>query len=303
MSRGEADSLEDIGDVILGSVSHLAGITPAKNHRSWELKWWANFLEASWVVAFGRSRFLCGLASSLLHITILLLFLIHWPSIGNHHSRDVLTIVPIELVTIADETNIEAMVKHQLPFLPSNQQVEPTASSTKPESASGLEMKLFPPEPSEQSKTIAQKEETGSAEDNKKPSGLRDAKVGDYDISKVGPGTAMTMSMPDFLLNQIAKCWRHTRSMETEIVVVELFFDGSGSIERPPRLIVPSAQTPSAIAAEESVRHAIYTCAPYRLPAERYQQWRQITLTFNPKMLRGGVRQSSSKGDPQPRLQ
>jgi hypothetical protein len=36
----------------------------------------------------------------------------------------------------------------------------------------------------------------------------------------------------------------------------------------------------------ESVRQAIFTCAPYRLPAERYQQWHQVTLKFDARMIR-----------------
>jgi hypothetical protein len=39
----------------------------------------------------------------------------------------------------------------------------------------------------------------------------------------------------------------------------------------------------------ESVRRAIYTCAPYFLPASQYDIWRTITLVFDRRMLSGAT--------------
>jgi len=130
----------------------------------------------------------------------------------------------------------------------------------------------------------------GSNSDGTPPSSPRDAAIGDYDINKNGAGNAMTMSVADFLRNQIALCWKYTRKAEPDIVVFELYLDGSGAIERPPRLVEPTSMTSASVEAAENVRHAIYTCAPYRLPAERYQQWRQVTLKSDPRLIRNSVR-------------
>ena len=37
--------------------------------------------------------------------------------------------------------------------------------------------------------------------------------------------------------------------------------------------------------ADEAARRAIVTCAPYKLPAEKYGTWRDITIDFDPRNL------------------
>lgn len=282
--------MDDIGDISFESELRMADATAANGWPTFEFEWWSRVLETRSVAAFGRSRLLCVVASILFHLAIFLLLVIDWSGFGGHESHDLPSVVPVELVTVGDETNMAAMTSRLQPPTPSVQHGE-AAASTKPETTPSFEMKLFPTKPSDQPKAATPKTgEADSKPDGKPASRPKDAKVGDYDIAKVGQGTAMTMSVSDFLRNQIALCWRRAGNAEPEVVVFELYLDGSGAIERPPALIEPSAQTPSAIAAAESVRHAIYTCAPYRLPAERYQQWHQITLTFDPRLIRGADR-------------
>jgi hypothetical protein len=38
-------------------------------------------------------------------------------------------------------------------------------------------------------------------------------------------------------------------------------------------------------AAAESARRAIVTCAPYKLPPEKYSLWRDITIAFDPRQM------------------
>jgi hypothetical protein len=41
-------------------------------------------------------------------------------------------------------------------------------------------------------------------------------------------------------------------------------------------------------AAAESARRAIFTCQPYKLPADRYNQWHEIDpLHFDPRQMMG----------------
>jgi len=42
----------------------------------------------------------------------------------------------------------------------------------------------------------------------------------------------------------------------------------------------------SAGQAYETARRAILRCQPYALPPEKYPQWRQIEMTFNPEEMR-----------------
>ena len=97
----------------------------------------------------------------------------------------------------------------------------------------------------------------------------------------------MTLSVPDLLHNQIAQCWRPPPIQQRGIVAFELYLDEAGSVARPPRFIEPVGQMAATAAAVESVRRAIYTCASYRLPVDRYQQWRQVTIKFDMSQTRG----------------
>jgi len=38
-------------------------------------------------------------------------------------------------------------------------------------------------------------------------------------------------------------------------------------------------------AAVDAARRAIYTCAPYKLPADKYNVWRDITVDFDPRKM------------------
>jgi len=40
-------------------------------------------------------------------------------------------------------------------------------------------------------------------------------------------------------------------------------------------------------AAASAARRAIYECAPYKLPADRFKDWHDIMLTFDPRQMMG----------------
>ena len=45
---------------------------------------------------------------------------------------------------------------------------------------------------------------------------------------------------------------------------------------------------PYTRAAAEAASRAIYQCAPYKLPAERYSEWQEINpLRFDPRQMMG----------------
>jgi outer membrane biosynthesis protein TonB len=120
------------------------------------------------------------------------------------------------------------------------------------------------------------------------------ARVADKTIKGFGPQTAMTMDLQDSLRNQIQQCWSPPVGAphpEELVVQFDLFLKPDGSVAQPPQL---SAESESAAAhdsftraAAEAARRAIYTCAPYKLPADRYNQWQEITLNFDPRQMVG----------------
>jgi hypothetical protein len=73
------------------------------------------------------------------------------------------------------------------------------------------------------------------------------------------------------------------------VVEFELFLKPDGSVAQPPQLSAESEGVVShdsfTRAAAEAARRAIYTCAPYKLPGDRYSQWQDITLTFDPRQM------------------
>lgn len=118
------------------------------------------------------------------------------------------------------------------------------------------------------------------------------ARLADKNVKGFGPQTAMTMDLQDSLRSQIQQCWSPPVGAphpEELVVEFELFLKPDGSVAQPPQL---SAESEAAVgrdsftrAAAEAARRAIYTCAPYKLPGDRYSQWQDIALTFDPRQM------------------
>jgi hypothetical protein len=73
------------------------------------------------------------------------------------------------------------------------------------------------------------------------------------------------------------------------IPTFRLFLAPDGSVQQPPQLAADSAaqaaSDPFMRAAVDAARRAIYTCAPYKLPADKYSVWRDITVDFDPRKM------------------
>jgi outer membrane biosynthesis protein TonB len=120
------------------------------------------------------------------------------------------------------------------------------------------------------------------------------ARVGERNIKGFGAENAMTADLADALRGQIQQCWNPpvgSPHPEELVVDFEVFLNQDGSIAQTPQLSGDSASTAShdsfTRAAAEAARRAIYTCAPYKLPGDRFSQWHDITLTFDPRQMLG----------------
>ena len=109
-----------------------------------------------------------------------------------------------------------------------------------------------------------------------------------------GAQNAMTLQLSDALRSEIAPCWSppvDAPAPSDLIVEFELFLNPDGSVARPPQLAASSAAAAAnnsyTRAAAEAARRAIYTCAPYKLPANQYNQWRDIEIQFDPRQMMG----------------
>lgn len=230
-------------------------------------------------------------------------------------------VVPVDLVTIADKTNIapqqiqpEAPKVENLtpPPLVSEQpeiqqpqeekaeaaplaETAPSQPLVKPKVEPHIVPKFKPKPPApEKKKEKFDINNIMALLDKKAPkSAPSNAKQGAHNIRGFGSQNAMTMDLVDSLRSQVARCWSPPVGAPDAadlVVDFDLFLNPDGSVAQPPQLIGSSgsAGNPYARAAADAARRAIYECQPYKLPADRYSQWREINpFHFDPRQMMG----------------
>jgi hypothetical protein len=74
---------------------------------------------------------------------------------------------------------------------------------------------------------------------------------------------------------------------EQLVVYIDLMLNPDGSVARAPQLTAQSAAAATTNsyfrAAADAAMRAIYVCAPYKLPPDRYADWRDSTVEFDPR--------------------
>jgi hypothetical protein len=217
-------------------------------------------------------------------------------------------VVPVDLVTIADVTNVAAqappapeqqMEKMDIP-VPANepppdpvmQEVEPAPEPPMPKFEVQKEVKKPVEKPVPPKKNPAQ---DFAALLNKltapeKP--VKNAKPAERAIQGIGSGNAMTANIADALKSQIYRCWSPpVGAPDARDLVVDyalrLNQDGTvATLQLTPGTQVMAASNAYTRAAAEAASRAIYQCQPYRLPADRYNVWREINpLRFDPRQM------------------
>ncbi|HEY1708890.1 MAG TPA: hypothetical protein VGG10_11550 [Rhizomicrobium sp.] len=121
------------------------------------------------------------------------------------------------------------------------------------------------------------------------------AKVAKRSQRGFGEQSADTADLSTALASQIMACWSPPVGAPNGadlVVDFDLFLNQDGSVARPPQLVGNSAsdvaRSPYTRAAAEAARRAIYTCAPYKLPANRYSDWQEINpFHFDPRQMMG----------------
>jgi hypothetical protein len=92
---------------------------------------------------------------------------------------------------------------------------------------------------------------------------------------------------------QVVQCWNPPIGAphpEDLIVDFDLLLNEDGSVARLPQLVgdsrIAAANNPYTRAAAVAARQAILRCAPYKLPSNRYSEWREINpLHFDPRWM------------------
>lgn len=100
----------------------------------------------------------------------------------------------------------------------------------------------------------------------------------------------LTQSEIDALRAQIQACWNPpvgAEEAEKLIVRLRIQFRPDGTLSRDPELLNKGGTTYFRIAAEAAMR-AVLRCQPYTLPAHKYDVWKDVEVTFDPRdMFRG----------------
>lgn len=255
--------------------------------------------------------------------------LIYLPQAARHLSTGV--IVPVDLVTLAETTNVRAAapepVIEEAPPEPEPPAEEPEDAAVEPAAAvpppveedrpveviddgtpdeppvtETPEETPEPPTPRERPDPARQqepvREQRQASVDLDYLSGLvdqaRDSQPRDRGNAEAGErrdgagaGTAMTANLVDLVHSQAVRCYRGSADApnpERLIVQVRVRLNRDGSLAEPPVSVnsgrIRASGDPFWLVAEERALAAIIDCAPFRLPADQYSQWRLIDVTF-----------------------
>jgi len=106
------------------------------------------------------------------------------------------------------------------------------------------------------------------------------------------PTRQMTMSEIDAVKRQISDCWNvpaGAKDAKDLNIVLEVEVNRDGTVRTADIKDAFRMSDPFYRAAAESAKRAMFNprCTPLRLPPERYEHWRTMIITFNPKEMFG----------------
>jgi len=230
-----------------------------------------------------------------LHVAIIAAFAVTWAQKLEFADQST-PIVPVELVTPAEKTNVAPLVKPEAIEAPASlQSIQPEPVQPvlpKLEVAPAEVKKPVAPKPKPEPKKTKADEFKDMLEHLKpaQATAPSDAKTGNQTTKGTGNQTAMTADLKAILKSEIYRCWSPNMGVpnaENLIVKYELYLNPDGTVAQPPQSDADSASVaasnPFLYAAAEAAKRAIYACQPYRLPADRYSQWRDVTFIFDPR--------------------
>jgi hypothetical protein len=108
--------------------------------------------------------------------------------------------------------------------------------------------------------------------------------------AREGRDASMSANEIDAFRAQISRCWTPPvggLGGDAIIVKLRIALNEDGSLTRAPEIYNELASPFFRPAADSAVR-AVMQCQPYRMPPEKYGQWRDMLLTFDPRRMYGG---------------
>jgi colicin import membrane protein len=108
--------------------------------------------------------------------------------------------------------------------------------------------------------------------------------------ASTGNAPRLTQSEIDALRAQIQACWNPPIGAENAqelIVRLRVQFRLDGTLSAEPALVNNGSSPYFRVAAESAMR-AVRRCQPYTMPAAKYDVWRDVEVTFDPRDMFGG---------------
>lgn len=102
-----------------------------------------------------------------------------------------------------------------------------------------------------------------------------------------GQAARLTQSERDALAAQMRKCWNPPLSALAEVgLTVRLIVDlnRDGTVAGTPR-ILSQITSPVLETTARAAQRAVIRCGPYQLSADKYDEWQQVDVTFDPQDL------------------
>ena len=254
--------------------------------------------------------------STLIHGALVGSALVYFPAATR--IADQTRIIPVELVSLADTTNVRAARPEPEPDPAPDP--DPVETDPEPETpAPEPEPEVIPPEPEPDPEPVQpqaepepepvepepQPEPEPEPEPEAEPRGLdlddlsslvdrsRDQRRERADETGearrgAGPGTAMTATLQAMAASQIQQCTRSNADAPADMdlaVVVRVRLERNGELAEPPRLVeegrVLNSPNPFLRVAGERALRAVIDCAPYELPSQNYAEWRLLEVNVD----------------------
>ncbi|MBC8716687.1 MULTISPECIES: hypothetical protein [Brucella/Ochrobactrum group] len=98
-------------------------------------------------------------------------------------------------------------------------------------------------------------------------------------------GSKLSQNEMDALRGAISKCWNVPAGVADApglVVTVKMHLNQDGSIQGSPEVTSGGGADGVGRAAAESARRAVARCAPYNLPADKYDSWSEVIVNFDP---------------------
>ena len=131
-------------------------------------------------------------------------------------------------------------------------------------------------------------DEVAALLNKQKPSGggaKRSTETASLGGDKTTTGSKLTQSEMDALRGQVQRCWNipaGAADAESLRVSVQFRLDPTGRLEGNPEIIAGGGSAGIERAAAEAARRAVARCAPYTLPADKYDTWAEVIVNFDP---------------------